>query len=442
MDKLLEHLERTAGQCIPDLDQRRQFVQSFQQDAPRQWQTVMIRLDYPRTAILRAIDRCLAYDQFERGKGPDFATGRIQAKIERTYSRNEGWLATVGGLLSERLPLRFEVRIAVAADGTVTLEVSNYLPTWMSEFEAAVRRQLREAPSEQLRGPGPTLHNPVLGPGEELVAAYSGRLLDYSGCASLDEVKDLIKAKGDDKVLPLGVFAFDHKPALAGQPPPLLYLSRYRTNALIAYNGTLVVAPQNSGKTELIVRWRWQLNRGGYSTFIIDVKGDMYARLTREGLHGLVFYFSTDPDPNLKCEKLNFLEGLDALTPAGRKQIDQLVEAILPREGDEEGEDLEYWRVRTKWLAALINVRKLLDAYYRITSDLGDVYNMASDEETLYRDLRNLCKAEEYQREHNPDAPVPSRASASGSPSWPSSLLPAARMSPAASASRATPTRP
>jgi|694.fasta_scaffold32083_5 hypothetical protein len=406
MDILLDHLERTARQSTSQQDGKRQFVQGFLQDAPPQWQSITVRMNYPREAILLAMDRCLAYEKFERGRGPDYGTGRIQARFERIYNRNEGWLSTVSGLLSTQLALRFEVRIEVEEDGTVRLEISNRLPTWVSAFVETVCRQLQDTPPEQMQGHTMAVHNPVLGPGEELTAAYSGRLLDYSGCASLREVEDLIKRKGDDKVLPLGIFAFDHKPELAGHQPPLLCLSRYRNNALMAYNGTLIVAPQNSGKTELILRWALAANRSGYSTFIVDVKGDMYHRLTSEGLQGRVFYFSTDPDPRLKCQKLNFLEGLDPLTASGRKQIDQLVESILPQEGNEEGEDLEYWRVRTKWLSALINIRRLLDRYYCITSDLGDIYDLASNEENLYSSLRSLKTAEQHQRENSSSGAV------------------------------------
>src|ERR1700730_15233000 len=91
--------------------------------------------------------------------------------------------------------------------------------------------------------------DPVVGPGEPFERLFTGTLRDYSGCAREEDVAEL--AAGD---LPLGryAFGFDNPPQRLGAP---LYLARFSNDGRMEYNGVLVCAPQNSGKTRLVIRW-------------------------------------------------------------------------------------------------------------------------------------------------------------------------------------------
>ena len=275
------------------------------------------------------------------------------------------------------------------------------LPSWLAEFEARVAQQVRIL--KGLR----RLHNPVLPPGDPLEEAWSGRLLDYSGCATFQEVSDLARSAADRatrplvKALPLGFYAWTpaekngaseattDDASVVPDPPPLLFLSQFHNKGLMVYNGTLVVAPQNSGKTELIVRWALAANAAGYSSFIVDVKGEMFARLKREGLRGRVMYFTTDPAPDEASAVLNLLDGLDCVSAAGRREITQLVEAMLPLSEVENEEGREYWQLRALWLGALINLLLLKDLFSdRHEANLGELYRIASDEAALIELIR------------------------------------------------------
>lgn len=244
-------------------------------------------------------------------------------------------------------------------------------------------------------------HNPVLAPGEILEGLYSGNLRDYSGCASVDEVADLRKG-----TLPLGRYAFGKTPADV-RHGPALYLSRYRSGGRMEFNGTLICAPQNAGKTSMIVRWAEAANRDGYSIFLVDVKGNLRQKLAGK-LRGHVYYFSTDP--RAECDRMNFLRGVTAVTPEDTEEIKAIATALLPSAGwvDKGGEDEYFYRNRVIWLTGLIHILKLREAYApdqfldeagrRRSADLGDLYRLVTDEQLLYAWIGELREAEAILR--------------------------------------------
>ncbi len=154
------------------------------------------------------------------------------------------------------------------------------------------------------------------------------------------------------------------------------------------YNGALVCAPQNSGKTRLIFRWALAANAAGISTLVVDVKGNMRRELEGK-LKGRVYYFSTDPLDD-DCDGINFLTGFDGKTPANRARLRQLVEALLPKEGWEAGEQAYFYQNHVNWLTGLLQILLLYQHYYPEElldgeSDLSFAYEMASNERRLYR---------------------------------------------------------
>ncbi len=336
---------------------------------------------------------CLRRQEFTIPGGRDRARGRVKAYFERTYERDQSPLRLLR-LPVDRLKLRLDLEVSVSDTGTVVIAANVDLPSWSREFE----HNLRKAASR----PGLARdHNLVLPPGRPLGGAWSGTLLDYSGCATFDEIDDLARTPADNaasppsKVLPLGFYAWQPREPgaldedIVPDPPPLLFLSQFENRGLMAYNGTLVVAPQNSGKTELIVRWTVAANAAGYSVFVVDVKGEMHGRLEKEGLRGNRMFFTTDPDPNVKSRTLNLLDGLDCVTAEGRHRIAQLVEAMLPLNEAQDQDSREYWQVRAVWMTAMINLMLLRDLFAeRADADLAGLYRIASDEYELLELIR------------------------------------------------------
>jgi hypothetical protein len=247
--------------------------------------------------------------------------------------------------------------------------------------------------------------DPILGPGDPLKRKFAGNLRDYSAFAEPGELNDL------HGVLPLGRYAFQRKGDV--RYGPSLALGRYRTNAPMLYNGVLLCAPQNSGKTSLIVRWARAANRAHHNVFLVDVKGNLYDKLTKrnepgnEPLQGKVFYFSTDPEVE-HCDRINFLSGFlsgpTGFTARTTERIEQLVTAILPsdqqrRRGSEE--DFHY-RNSVAWLSGLIHLLLLRQMYYsdsfdngKRQCDLSDLYDWVTDEDSLYLWIEALREAEE-----------------------------------------------
>jgi hypothetical protein len=251
----------------------------------------------------------------------------------------------------------------------------------------------------------------VLAPGEqpdiEAIAAAGFVASDYSGCARADELSDLY-----DGVLPLGQYVFG-KSDDALVYGPRLYLAPHENGALREYDGALVVAPINRGKTQLLKRWAVAANRAGYSILLVDVKGNLFGQV-RGKLKGRVFHFSTDPD--VPCgdtsisanasDRMNLLDGLEWRTERGRKRIDAIVEILLPAAGwrGEGGDaDLRYG-YRVKFLRAFVNILLIAHHYARAARapDLGDLYDLVNSEARLIRCLQLIAKGEAAAEKNGP----------------------------------------
>jgi hypothetical protein len=252
-----------------------------------------------------------------------------------------------------------------------------------------------EAPSET-----------VLAPGDRHERAVHGNLRDYSECATQDDVQDF--ETGD---LPLGFWAFQ-KPGRPLQLGKRLFLGRYRTGAPMIYNGVLVCAPQNTGKTSLIVRWAKAANRARYNVFVVDVKGNLRDKLTAGAtrLEGDVFHLSTDPQVT-DCDRINFLDGFlcgpTGLSAQATERIEQLAAAILPRDsqGRRGSEDEFHYKNSLIWLTGLIHLLLLRQVYYprsfaegKRRADLSDLYELARDDDELYRWIGLLREAEQVNQ--------------------------------------------
>ena len=164
----------------------------------------------------------------------------------------------------------------------------------------------------------------------------------------------------------------------------------------MVHNGVLVCAPQGSGKTELILRWAEAANKRGDGVFIIDMKGNMHEKL--EGrLRGTVRYFTTDPHVH-DCDGINFIAGLHGTTPIDSMRVRQIAEALLPREGWEEGEQAYFHQNHVNWLSGLLQLLLLyaraVPQHFRSEPTLADLYELAADEQSLLKLLRNLKKVD------------------------------------------------
>lgn len=405
MDFLEEHLELTARQLFDGrardvMHEYAEFVKRFRPDAEERWRSRRMSLPYAESLVLGAASRVLKQDGFEIPGGSDAMRSRIEAKFEREYDCRQGWLAFLTKE-SATLRLGLKVRVAVGTDDVTRLETNHSLVTWEQEFERRLRHLLADIPedfeklarSAKLKA---VLHNPVLEPGRELLEAFTGNLRDYSGCATRKEVQDL-----EDGVLPLGYWAFRDDPDARTEHGPALYLTNWRTGAPMIYNGALICAPQNSGKTDLIMRWAIAANRNDYSVFLVDVKGNMRDELGPH-LRGKVFCFSTDPDED--SDRINFLAGLHGTTPRDSMRVRQLVEALLPRDGWEQGEQAYFYQNHFNWFSALVHVTLLVqhyqpEAFARGRAHLGHVFEVASNYRDLLACLRNVAIFEGHARE-------------------------------------------
>lgn len=256
-----------------------------------------------------------------------------------------------------------------------------------------------------------TSHNPVIPPGGEARGAWTGTLFDYGGCAHVEELLAYPQCNLLSGVLPLGRWAFgmpDNKvrpgwPAV--QHGPQMFLPRDSEGQPMEYKGVLVCAPPGAGKTELVLNWAVAALLGGYSTLIVDVKGNLRAELTRRlqaaGVRlPRMYVFSTDPDDH-SSDRINFLADIDIATPAGRKQCRQLATAILPSKGLQEGEQRIFYENRLSWLEALILLVKLHEKYlpYRQREhDLSDLFLVSSDEATLLEWIAEIDRVEAWRR--------------------------------------------
>jgi hypothetical protein len=245
------------------------------------------------------------------------------------------------------------------------------------------------------RPPGPrTL---TLGPGESLRGPFQGELFDYSGCAMIGELGAFRSGE-----LPLGHWAFTRGDGPTRLGPALfLPAQRPHTSEPMVNRGVLLCAPPGAGKTMFLLQWAKIANKRGYSTLIVDVKGDMREKLGP--LRGKVIYFSTNPaagrDGTPHSDRINLLAGLNDLPDAGEEQVRQLAEALIPNRAYDGEAAIRYSR-RKKWLIALIHLLQIYAIYYPEHSfggralDLGDVYIAASDEQRLCQIVDEIRAAE------------------------------------------------
>jgi hypothetical protein len=417
MDFLLAHLERSArlfypetGDHAADIERRSAYAARFQagQDDPA---TETLILPYDRSLILTAIERVLLDDRFELGAGADYERGSVTACFRQSYDGRSGWLGRIRRS-SEILNLQFEVHIEVEEDGTTEIFTSHQLPTWLEDFKLRVGRILGSTPLSvlhqwQLARGSNLLHNPILEPGQPLIGPYTGSLMDYSGCAQSpaqgEALRDL--TSGD---LPLGRWAFGFAAEGSVRYGGDLYLSTDHTGASMLHKGVLVCAPQNSGKTRLILRWARAANQTGYGMFLVDVKGNLYDELAPQ-LQGDVFVFSTDPE-NETCDGLDLLGGIDFRAPAGSRRIRQIVDALLPRAGWEEGEQAYFYQNHVNWLNGLLNILFLYSHHYpehfrETPPDLSHIYDLAADEELLNKVIADISARESQAPSHKRVSP-------------------------------------
>jgi hypothetical protein len=247
-----------------------------------------------------------------------------------------------------------------------------------------VERQVRRGASDL------PPRDPVAYPGFPNEKAYSGTLRDYSGCATLKEAREGLEGG----VFSIGRYQFtpddlDAAPADA----PMLSLNKFRNSSLMEYNGILVCAPQNSGKTKLLVRWAAAAThaRRPYALFVVDVKGNMRSKLAAEGLRGDVYRFSTDP-ADVDADRINFLAGPAGFTPEETDRIRQIATALLPSRGVIEtgGDTARHYRNSVTWLSTFIHILKLSQHYLPTNYpddegnprevDLADLYELVTDE--------------------------------------------------------------
>ena len=129
---------------------------------------------------------------------------------------------------------------------------------------------------------------------------------------------------------------------------------------------------------------------------MLDVKGTLRDKLG-PALRGNVHVFSTDP--HAASDTINFLADCDPRDETGLQRIQQLIAALLPKDGWESGEQSYFYQNHVSWFEALLNVL-LLDAHYEPARYPGgvpafaDLYDMARDESALYAVLDRVHAAE------------------------------------------------
>jgi len=182
------------------------------------------------------------------------------------------------------------------------------------------------------------------------------------------------------------------------------------------YNGTMICAPQNSGKTSLIVRWAQAANQAGYNVFLVDVKGNLWRKL--EGrLQGNIYYFSTDPRET-HSDRINFLAGLSGRSAIGTERIQALAEALVPDFGKhQDADNRRHQRNNIVWLTSLIHILKLRDDlqphFFKNddgtdrSPDLNDLYELLVDEKLLHKRVAELRALEEWWKRNGPPLPHP-----------------------------------
>lgn len=280
--------------------------------------------------------------------------------------------------------------------------------------------------------------DPVVGPGEVFDGRFRGNLKDYSFFSTAEELGNFERGS-----LPLGVHAWPQNGTITYGKR--LFLSDFASGPMM-YNGVLVCAPQNSGKTQLLLRWANAANRAGFNLFVVDVKGNMLDKLSTSSWRGPLFRLTTDPRPpeaDPPSDRINFLSGyLDescGFTAETTDRVKQLVSALLSSQSfkGQGGKEEWFFRFREIWTNALIHIlllrqfhqperfkdcRRVNEACRKHpcqesrdacrnglcerTMDLGDLYELAGSEQQLASVIADLRKAEAAARAR-PDAKVP-----------------------------------
>jgi len=422
MNKLIEHLGRTVERQFADSsDPRRQkFIDGFRSGALETRIGYAFSLPYPVRAILNAMLRVLKQQKFDPGQGVHYDNGTLTARMEGDASFAGGWLGEQIRQSADTL-LSFAVHIEVKEGGEVIVTCNRPLQTWVEEFKELTLNILEKTSKrvldrERFVSGLQDLENPLLPPGKPLDRPFRGILRDYSGCATQGEVSDL--SQGHGGVLPLGKQAFGVKEQGNISYGDMLYLSplvysenKAQKRVLREHSGALICATQNSGKTELIVRWARAANQAGYNLFLVDVKGNLYEKLVRDGWRGEKPYLlSTDPrrSPDKSIpgagHRLNLLDGIDGGTSLGAVRIRQLASALLPVEKIGAGENFVYYANWLNWLIAFVHLVLLDHSYHPFEGrnpDLSDVYDLAKSEDELMECIRRIDAGEVMRRHEN-----------------------------------------
>jgi hypothetical protein len=256
------------------------------------------------------------------------------------------------------------------------------------EFEGLIGDFQRLLPTISLGSE--VVADPIIGPGEPTPEAFTGTLRDYSRCATLEDVKQLL---GGD--FPLGRYlwpsidAHGTSPLFLGAPRDV----RGQEQEHLIFRNVCVTAPVGMGKSYSIFRpWAVAAARSGFSTFIFDPKGDLTQDL-REPVFASgnrVVIFSTSPEqPSVNWNFMDEVE-LDAQGRLkSRRAIESILDALLPRDGlNAESDKQEFAsRLFRGWLGGFIQIAKyaLGDA-----ADALVLYQMARDDNRLKELLQKV----------------------------------------------------
>lgn len=186
---------------------------------------------------------------------------------------------------------------------------------------------------------------------------------DYRGVAEERELAPLFQG-----TLSLGVYLHPKR----GRQRPL-YLP-----AEILFRNCAVIGPPGSGKTEgIIIPWIEDLIRAGFCVVTVDVKGDLYDRLTRTAqLYGVRVLYWNPADP-MRSQSWNWLDEV-----RDHRDVEAVVQSVLGRPRLNDPQPFFYER-DYRWLRTLIGMVK--EAYGNQAKP-RQLYELASDQEAV-RDL-------------------------------------------------------
>ena len=411
MEPVFDHLRTTVrdllSQDVDGGERTARYVEAFHADVRPVGEESTVSTGYPAASVLKAAEWLLKAQSFDTGAGPDLGRGLLAARITRRFDAKPAWLPVASLRRQWSLMVRLEIR--VAASGIATIWMAPMVESWLQAFKAELAALLAKSRPIDVAGERAlatvTGSDPAgsvtLAPGASLDGPFTGTLRDYSGCATAADAQSFAAGRGG--VLPLGRHAF----AISGMPTQLgapLFLTPLSVpGARREHQGALICAPQNAGKTELMLRWAHAANEAGYNLLIVDVKGTMLRKLTgsRRTWRGRLFNVTTDPmatpgERETPCHALNFLDGITPGSALADQRVRQLVEALLPEETFKGGE--MRWRTNLlNWMHGLFHLALLHGTYFPREGwavDLDDVYRLASSETALRNALCEIDHAE------------------------------------------------